>query len=333
MRILKFISALVVVFLCFHILWSSVVVVAFRTIYSHRIFDITKISNVGEEWESFTSSFFGHMMRVAYGEKKPLVLFIGSSVTFGYSWQESVIYTKLVSESFPDWKVSNLSVIGVGMRAMTDFVTCAIRPGSRPSIIFVELPLVNSTASISAESSHAPRQCKNYVDGIPGYFYTIFARPHGMAWIPILWDGHAYEKTDANFKNSPLPPDYFLNEENFSKIKDKYLTEVRRFLLSVSLMGDKVFVYVSPILTSAISGAGGDQAAVEYQMKLTNEVCMEYKNITCLDSSVFSGRSELFYNLTHLNHRGHRVLAEWFKPYISQSGSVVPPPRPHLPTE
>jgi hypothetical protein len=328
MAVFKFLSTLIGSLIAWHFLWSLVVAIIFCNVYDHRIFDMTKIPNVGREWESFTSSFFSHKMKSAISENKPSVMFIGSSVTFGYSWQEDVIYTKILSNQLPGWRVSNLSIIGVGMRAITDFATCAIGPANRPAVLFVEIPLVNSTASISADGSHAPRQCLNYSNGVPGYWTNVLTRPYGSAWIPILWDGHAYKKTEADFKISPLPTDYFLSEEKFSKVENKYLTELRRFLTSVSLMGEKVFVYISPILTSEIKKSGGDRAAVEYQILLTNKVCLEYKNVTCLDVSIFSDRSDLFYNLTHLNQRGHRALAEWFKPHIVSQGSSDVSQRP-----
>ncbi len=331
MTTFKFLSMLGVLVLSFHLAWSAVVVVALRTFYEHRIVNVRKIPNVDKKWENFSSAFVSEVIKVAATEQKPHVMFAGSSVTYGYPWQERIIYTKVVANDLPEWKVSNLSIIGVGMQSLTDFATCALSSENRPSILIVEIPLVNSTASISPGSVRVPRRCLPYDQGFPGYWSLVASKPYGLGWVSILWDEEAYEKPDADLVITPLPPTYFADKQHFQKIEDYYVSELRRFISSVSVMSGKVFVYVSPILATAISKAGGDRAAVEYQIELTNKICLEYKNVTCLDSSIFSDRPELFYNLTHLNHRGHRALAQWFEPYIvSQGGSVVPPRRPPL---
>jgi hypothetical protein len=325
MTTLRFLLTLVVLMLSFHIAWSAVVVTALRSFYEHRIVNVRKMPNVDRKWESFSSSFIGEAIQDAVEQQKPLLMFAGSSVTYGYPWQEDVIYTKLVKNNFSDWKVSNLSIIGVGMKALTDFATCALSLESRPDVFIVEIPLVNSTASIMPGPMRTPRQCLSYNHRLPDYWPLVISKPYGAGWVSILWDEEAYEKPDSDLIITPLPPNYFADRDHFAKIQENYVLELRRFISAASKMGDKVFVYVSPILTAAIPKAGGDRAAVEYQIELTNKICLEYKDVTCLDSSIFSERADLFYNLTHLNHRGHRAFAEWIKPHIvSQTGSMAP---------
>jgi hypothetical protein len=324
----KFLSTLCVLVLAFHIAWTSVVVSALSNFYKHRIFDIGKIENVGDHWESFTSAFVAQAMNGSVLEKKPLTMFVGSSVTYGFPWQERVIFTKYIANELRGWKVSNLSIIGVGTRAITDFATCALNPSYRPSVLIVEIPLVNSTSSLEPGVEFPPRKCLYYSGDIPSYWSLVMSHPYGTGWASILWDENAYEKQDVDLLITPLPSTYFADKKRFDSIQELYIVEVRRFLDSVSRMGDKVFIYVSPISTPAITAAGGDRAAVEYQIELTNKICSEYKNLTCLDSSIFNERPELFYNLTHLNHRGHRALADWFMPHIAPQAPSVAPQRP-----
>ncbi len=157
----------------------------------------------------------------------------------------------------------------------------------------------------------------DYSDSMRGYWPLAFLRPYGIDWVSILWDEEAYKSQDADLVIAPVPPTFFADKERFKSIEAQYVAELRRFLISASEMGDRVLVYISPIHTPGITKAGGDQASVEYQIDLTYRTCLEYKKLTCLDSSIFNKRPELFYNLTHLNHRGHRAVADWFKPYIN----------------
>jgi hypothetical protein len=331
MATVRFFSTILALLVAIHFAWSAIIVGMLRIFYEHRIINVRKIDNVGLNWENFTTAFVSEAIKNSTSEKIPLAMFVGSSVTYGFPWPESVIYTKLVARELPDWAVVNLSIPGVGMRAMTDFATCALTANRRPSVLIVEIPLVNSTSSVASEEKFAPRDCLKYGDNFPGYWPLVLFRRHGFNWISIFWDENAYKKPDVDLIISPLPPDYFANKQRFSDIEKYYIVELKRFLSAVSVMGDKVFVYVSPIYTIGIQKAGGDQAAVEYQIALTNKICLEYKNVTCLDSSIFNERPELFYNLTHLNHRGHRALAQWFEPYIaSQRRFVIPQIPPPL---
>ena len=328
MKAARYLSCLAVLLLTIHLLWSATVVGLFRLVYDHRVMSVVKMLNVGREWEDFTASFSGEIIKRARKEKKPLVMFVGSSVTYGFPWQERIIFTRLISDEMSDFKIANLSIIGVGMRAITDFATCAIGQKHRPEIIFFEIPLVNSTASISPGATVSARRCHDYSSRVPGYWELVVGRIFGIGWIPLLWDDENFEKAETNLNILPLPEGYFADSKKFSSIENVYSSELRAFLYNISGMGDKVFVYVSPIYVPGISVAGADRRAVEYQIELSQKICLEFVNLTCLDSSIFSQRPELFYNLTHLNHRGHRALADWFKPYITSQGRSDVPQRP-----
>ena len=328
MKAARYLSCLALLLLAFHLLWSAAVVGLFRVLYDHRVISVVKMLNVGREWEDFTASFSGEVIKRAKKEQKPLAMFVGSSVTYGFPWQERIIFTRLISDELPNFKIANLSVIGVGMRAITDFVTCPLNENHRPNFIFVEIPLINSTASISPGVPVSARRCRDYSNHFPGYWELVIRKSFGIGWIPLLWDDENFEKTETNLNILPLPKDYFADSKKFSSIEDIYSSELRAFLLNISSMGEKVFVYVSPIFVPGISVAGADRSAVEYQIELTQKICLEFVNLTCLDSSIFSNRPELFYNLTHLNQRGHRALADWFKPYITPQGRSDVPQRP-----
>jgi hypothetical protein len=328
MKTARYLSCLALLLLIIHIMWSATVVGLFRVLYDHRVISVVKMLNVGREWEDFTASFSGEVIKQAKKGQKPLAMFVGSSVTYGFPWQERIIFTRLISGELSEFKIANLSIIGVGMRAITDFATCALSQKHRPDIIFFEIPLVNSTASISPGVPVSGRRCNDYSSHVPGYWPLVFRRFFGIGWISLLWDDENYEKKETDLKVVPLPEGYFANSERFSAIENTYSSELRAFLSNISSMGERVFVYVSPIYVPGISMAGADRSAVEYQIKLTQKICLEFVNLTCLDSSIFSQRPELFYNLTHLNHRGHRALADWFKPYITSQGRSDVPQRP-----
>ncbi len=158
----------------------------------------------------------------------------------------------------------------------------------------------------------------------------VFARAWGVAWLRFLWDDEAYFKPDEELKVPRVPKNYFSTKTEFEVFEKKYIEGLNIYFDYVSRLGGNVFVYVSPIHTPVIEEAGGDQAGVEYQINLSYETCKRHGKVICLDASPFNKRRELFYNLTHLNQRGHRAMAQWFEEIIVRQGPT--PPLPTLPS-
>lgn len=296
-----------------HLLWSAIIVGLLGHYYSDRLINIRKTENIGMQWEELSSAFVSTVLADAKSAKKPAVIFIGSSVTYGYPWQERVIFSRKISERLKAWKVANLSVIGVGMGGLTDFVTCSLSVSRKPAMVVVEIPLVNSVAGISPNEKRIARQCADYSEGGIGYWGMVLSRPYGLGWISLLWDEEAYEKHEEDIVISPLPSTYFATADRFKTIRAQYEIELTEYLNAVSVMGEKVAVYVSPVYTPGVTAAGGDQSAVENQIEFTYYICKKNGKVICLDSSPFGTHREYFYNLTHLNQRGHQAMAEWFE--------------------
>jgi hypothetical protein len=310
MRCIRYFAVLALSLCAAHLAWSALMVGWINAYYDHRIFNLRHIEDKVRHWEDFTSAFVvEHLQQTRDG--KPTLMFLGSSVSYGFPWQEEVIFSRLFAQNRPQWHVSNLSVIGSNMRSLTDFATCALGPGHRPDMLVVEVPLVNSTFTIRADSQHKPRTCKPAKERISGYWPLVLERPQGTGWFSILWDEMAYWKPDQDISVAPLPPNYFADSREFSETEALFVAELRRYLTAVSEMGEKVYAFVSPIHTAVITEAGGDRQSVEYQIALTHRICREFDRVTCLDATFLNEKRELFYNLTHLNQRGHRALADW----------------------
>lgn len=318
MRWLKSLLLVGIFALLAHLLWSAIIVAFLNHYYNHRLINVRKVENIGMQREDMSSAFVSTVLADAKNERKPLALFIGSSVTYGYPWQERVIFSRLVADRLKDWKVANLSVIGEDMGRLTDFTTCSLTGTRKPTVLVVEIPLVNSIDGVKPGQVRKARQCADYSNGGIGYWQLVASRPYGSGWISLLWDEESYKKPDQDINIAPLPPTYFATSERFETLRPQYETELTEYLHTVSAMGGKVLVYVSPIYTPGIGVAGGDQSAVERQIQFTYDICKKNGKVICLDSSPFDTHREWFYNLTHLNQRGHRAMGEWFERQILQ---------------
>jgi hypothetical protein len=312
MASIRYLLALLIAVAVAHVVWSAAVVGGLRSVFVHRVPNLATMTENGPEREVIGSAFVVETHISAQRERKPLMMFLGSSLTWGYPWQQDVIYTRIVADRLIGWKVVNMSMLAIGTRGITDFMTCALGPARRPETLIVELPLVNSVSSTKLDVRHAPRSCARPGPAATGYWPLVLARPRGLGWLAALWDDEAYDKPEEQLRVARVPPGYFVDRQAFAPLERRFVNELRRFLTEIATKGDKVYVYVSPIYTPAIEEAGGDRRSVEAQIDLVNQVCQEVKAVVCLDTRPFGTRKELFYNLTHLNQWGHRVLADWF---------------------
>jgi hypothetical protein len=311
-RALRYVFAALLAVAVVHLACSAAVVIILRTHFAHRAPNIATMTQDGPEREVIASAFTVESFRRTMRSGKPMLMFLGSSVSYGYPWQEPVIFTRQVAEALPRRETVNLSIVGAHMRALTDFATCAIEPQRRPDVLVVEIPLVNSVATIRTDARFPGRRCKHPGAAAGGYWRLALANPLAIGWAARLWDNEAYAKPDQALQVAKVPADYFADRQSFAAIETAFVAELRRFLTEVSTMGNMVYVYVSPIYTPAIEQAGGDRLSVEHQIALANAVCQEVKGVVCLDTRPFGTQKDLFYNLTHLNQRGHRALADWF---------------------
>jgi len=302
--------------LLFHAAWSLLVSTFLETFHGHRVVNVRNFENEGDQWEEITSTFAANVISRAKTDGRPSILFVGSSVTYGFPLHPEAAFTKLIAAKFPDRIVGNLSVIGVGMDALTDFVTCSLTDTNKPDLLVAEIPLVNSTASIQSPPDLRKRHCTHTAIMNIGYWGIVLSRPYGIGWVPLLWEEVVHEDPDQDIKISQLPSNYFADTQHFQQIRGQYETVLRRYLDDVSQMGNKVLVYISPIYTPGISIAGGDRASVEEQIALTQAICQAHGKVTCLDSSTSGLRREHYFNLTHLNHKGHRAFSEWMAEQI-----------------
>jgi hypothetical protein len=312
MHALRYLIVLIATVAAAHLAWSAGVVALLHGFYEHRIPNVRKFPNAGAEWEDFTSAFAIASAARSRAGGRPGVMFLGSSMTWGYPWQEPVIFSKLTARAAPDWTVSNLSVIGAGILTLGQISHCALGDKQRqPDVLVVEIPLVNAVSQVRGHGN-SPQPCHRSGSDVPGEWRLALMRPLGVGWLMLLWDEEAYDKPDEPLQVARVPDTYFADQRAFAPIEAAFADQLRAFLTRMSSRGGKVYVYVSPIYTPAIDEAGGDRRSVEHQIELAYRICQEVQGVVCLDTRPFGTQKDLFYNLTHLNQRGHRALADWF---------------------
>lgn len=218
----------------------------FERLYTHRVMNIRKLSV--SDREPMAHAFW--QTHIRRNSDKPTVVFLGSSVTYGYAWQEPVIFSSKFADHASGWKVANLSVIGFGMEGIRDYLLCPLLAAidRKPEILIIEIPLVGTTAEFVRKGDvlQQPRKCDGVISHGSDYFRFVIERPRGTSWIPLIWDEYAYDKPDEKIALPPMGADYFASAVKFANVEKQYRKQLHDFFVQVSGLGQKVFVFISP---------------------------------------------------------------------------------------
>ncbi len=321
---LSTILAVVVFIGCTHFLWSSLVSLCLTHFYAGRVLNVTKLQNINKDAIDFLGSY-SESFALREPNKKS-ILVVGSSVTYGYPWQENVVFSSLLQKKLNKYIVGNLSVIGTSILGIVDPPFCIRAPENLPDIVIAEIPLVNSVSATAAGNYYNDLACPLERKG---QLQTVFSRPWGSEWVRLLWDEESYYKPDSDLMVSVVSKGYFKSSSEFEGLENKYVGELREYFDAISKFGRSVWVYVSPVYIGGIESEALREA-VKYQINLSYEMCEKYKKLVCINVSPLNSQRELFYNLTHLNQRGHRAMAQWFEEILVRQGPT--PPLPVLPS-
>lgn len=298
-----------------HVIWSAILATALAAGYRHRVFDVRRWGGPTSDSVDLVSRFFA---KRGQPSDKPQVLFLGSSFTYGYPWQEDVIYSHVFASLRTEFDVLNVSVIGIDA-SFGEWLLC--RPVHERRVfdtVFVEIPVINETARLDkmnglgrTVSLGATGACRS-ADTHGGYFAFFLRHPYGLGLLPFVWDDKAYPKRDEKVGLATVPDDYFVTGDQFQEIAPLFAARVEALVRSAKVVGRRVYVYPTPVYLPGVRQIGRDADAVRAQLDSAVIACQRVPGVTCLDPSAFYESAENYLNITHLNQRGHRAMAKWF---------------------
>jgi len=307
-----------------HVAWSASVARAFEQAYPHRVADLRRWSpsapGVSEQRE-----LLARFVSVALRDStRPTVAFLGSSFSFGYPWQERVILSRRYSELRPEHRVVNTSVTGGDLSLVNNWSICAFK---RQALVvdaaIIEIPVINTVANLSKQRDalgpeHRLPTLESCTEArvSDSYLPFVLRQPLGLGWVRFLWDVEAYEKRDESIVIIPVPEGYFVTAKKFTGIEDAYRAQVVDALTRARGIARKVYAYPSPVYLPALDEIHEDAAAVRHQMQVTTDACESVSGVECIDATSFYEMREAYYNMTHLNQRGHEAVARWLSAIV-----------------
>jgi hypothetical protein len=295
-----------------HLVVGLTVLASLYVLYPHRIFNVRQWSN------DVVASFrlIGTYLNAnARRRDRPVLLFAGSSVTFGYPWNERFVFTRLVANQRPDYRMINGSIIAADVSGINDWIVCAAKRNRiRLDAIVVEVPVVNTLvylANLHRAGVTAPRltTCEAE-DRDPGYLRLVLLRFRGLAWIDFLWNSEGVAVNEQRMHPEPVPKGYFASAADFAAVRETFANQIVQTVTNARTIADKVYVFPSPVFVKGLTEIGEDAATVDAQLRAVMDACRSIAGVQCIDLSPVYADQSHFYNFTHLNQAGHRALAD-----------------------
>jgi len=331
-RILRSLAAVAFIVASTHVAFSAAVGLTLDAAYQHRIFDIRRwpvdfsAPGAPDAVQRFTDAVTEMVSAFLTGHdttRTGSTIFYGSSFTYGYPWQESVItsYRYGVLSGKP---TLNVSVIGARMSMLENGILCGARnAGIRSATAIVELPVINAAAALLNEQTDGVDQtaCRRTIGRRRS---PVFAARHplGIGWTSFIWDDKAYAKGDESIVLAPVPDDYFVTAVRFAEIEGRFRSQVMAVARAAQEVADRVYVFPSPVFLPGVTEVGRDADAVRAQLAAALDACRAVPGVVCLDPSAFYSRRDAYYNMTHLNQHGHQAMAEWLTSAVGAEPST-----------
>lgn len=291
-----------------HLVFSAGVALAAQRCYPERIFDVRRISDGPHD------QLIGAYLASARSNPVDTV-FVGSSFTFGYPWSDEVTFASLYGK-VAGQRVLNVSIVGANTEDLCEDVLRELnRVGMTPGSIVIEFPLINETKQLLLpEEGQAmaitPRQTDSGIGAAPhSLFSFVLRRPLGVDWIRLLWSPYARSQPERNVSITRVPDDYFASSDDFERIKEELAARMRTVLTMAAGVTENVYLFVTPVYPEGVERAGSDKANIERQLRFAQAECRQLAGEKCIDTMGLAAESGSYYNLTHLNKKGHADFA------------------------
>jgi hypothetical protein len=305
-----------------HVAWSTAMAALLSSRYSHRMVDVRRWP-AEVEVRGVTQMVSMYLHDTVASSAAPTTVFFGSSVAYGYPWQEEASFAARYAAMRPSEHVYNASVIGADLAFTENAILCgATNAGVTVDTAVVELQVVlsvNSLARIAFWNFAPPAPCDETI-GPVGHWSFAMRHPLGAGWLPFIWDDKASPKPDRGLEVAPVYAGYFISRADYDnlKLQPQLHAQVAAVLNRAKTIARRVYAFPSPVYLPGVRDARYEAESVHRQQIDTLAACRAVPDVQCLDTEAFYTQLELYWNLTHFNQHGQRVFAEWLARQIHE---------------
>lgn len=321
-RVRTFMLALLIGGAAMHVAWSAAIVLLLSSSYTLRMVDVRRWPEEVDvrRTAEMVSMYLTHVVTPS---PPPTTVFFGSSVAYGYPWQEDVTFAARYAAMRPSEHVFNASVIGADLAFIDNAILCgATNAGLQVDTAIVELQVVLSVNSLARNAFWKfppPAPCDETI-GRVSHWSFVMRHPLAAGWLPFIWDDKAFPKPDRGLEVAPVYAGYFISREDYDTLtlEPQLHAQVAAVLRRARRVARRVYAFPSPVYLPGVREARYEAESVHAQQAATLAACRAIPGVRCLDTETFYTRRELYWNLTHFNQHGQRVFAEWLAEQVDE---------------
>ena len=316
-----------------HLIFSSLMSMSTSYFYSTVLMNVRNLKD-GKEAIKMSNAYLSAIK----SSKKPVLLVLGSSFSYGHGIMTKDIYSNLLAKHFPQYSVMNASVIGNASGALTDINYLRAKNINVDTLI-IELNLFNLTSnprslipgvnlmphlSKSSPTSatltplikkvNFKQKYTKFVDSFTNsYFNFYLLHPYGLSALSNLDLNSMYSvglPIQTTYKSMQLPDNYSQKYSEFRKNFLIYKNLINDLLYTSSKVAKHVYFFVSPIYADGVRKTQFKLEDIEKELRDFDQICHEIPNINCLNFGVQSNE-HYFSNLSHYNEKGHQYMAKY----------------------
>ena len=310
--LLRFVAATVLAAAVAHLVIGLTVLTSLSVLYPHRVYDVRQWSDDAVASFRLIGTYLNANAR---RRDRPVLLFAGSSVTFGVPWHERFVFSRLVANQRPDYQMLNGSIIAADVSGINDWIVCAAKRNRiQLDAIVVEVPVVNTLAYLAnlhrAGVAAPPLTTCEAEDRDPDYLQFALLQLRGLGWLDFLWNSESGLVDEFHMRFAPVPKGYFASAADFAAVRSAFASHIVQTVNNARTVAGAVYVFPSPVFVKGLTQIGEDAETVDAQLRAVMEACQSIAGVQCIDLSPLYADQSHFYNFTHLNQAGHRALAD-----------------------
>ncbi len=248
------------------------------------------------------------------------ILIVGTSVSWGYPMSAEAALSGAMARQFSgsDLRIANLAIIGANSAQISASLCYANTSVIRPTIIFIEVPIINDLAALSRKGARffedglllqscALAKSVNSAD----YFSYFVKRPWGISMPARLRRSYPSRETTSVMRKPQIPDTYKLKPDLVVKHKDLLENTLLRSINIARKSGAKIVLFPSPLYRQSFKDIGVDDQYIIAYLNLIEQFCASHPDVKCVSpNQELESDINNFYNITHLNRHGIEQLTK-----------------------
>jgi hypothetical protein len=299
---------------------SAVLSMATSSLYTHRMINVRNLDSRPCLQPILIKDFLTDNIT---HEQRPIVMVVGSSFSWGYSWQENGISSWHMQEYLGEsLKVLNGSVIGHAASGSLQTISTLRELGLHVDTLIIEmaLPALRGDDANAREECKHPGRSEEIYFNVPylSYFSFYLINPFGLSHMKLIWDEYNYTQSERKFTFAPLRESYFQTKEQFEEnllSNRKILNELIKKSKEIS---NRQIIFFSPISEKGVNMSQFDWKEIVRQLQSLRDICLEHDQVQCLPVMT-TLESDNFKNVTHLSLKGHAFFGDYLGKIVGQT--------------